>query len=118
MPISPPHRADRRAVAASTSNELLTFGSGDVMDWLEGLMWASARQAAGVEKRLLLLGGGTAQQRVTVREGAEARDDVGVDLRIAVGFSAAGAARQRERALLVGEIFRMLERQVEEHALA
>ena len=54
--------------------------------------------------------------RLAVREAAEAADDVGVD---SAHFNAVGVADravERDAALLVGEVFRMLERQIEETA--
>src|SRR6516225_12494851 len=77
----------------------------------------SARKAAGVEEGLLLRLGGAAQDRVAVREAPEAADDVGMSLDVSRELIVAIAARERHAAFLIGEIFRVLERQIEELAL-
>src|SRR5262249_9032320 len=55
--------------------------------------------------------------RVAVRESAEATDDVGMSLGVFRELGVAVAARERDAAFLIGEIFRVLERQIEELAL-
>src|SRR5262245_10983138 len=77
----------------------------------------SARKAAGVEEGLLLRLGGAAQDRVAVREAPEAADDVGMSPGVSRELIVAIAARERHAAFLIGEIFRVLERQIEELAL-
>src|SRR5262249_46605213 len=77
---------------------------------------ALSRKAAAVEEGLFLRRGGAAEYRVAVREAAEAADDVGVPLGMFQEFVVAVAACQVDAALLVGEIFRMLERKIEERA--
>ena len=77
----------------------------------------SARKAAGVEEGLLLRPGGAAQDRVAVREPPEAADDVGMSLGVSRELIVAIAARERHAAFLIGEIFRVLEWQIEELAL-
>src|SRR5262252_8974528 len=74
----------------------------------------SARKAAGIEEGLLLRPGGAAQRRVAVRESAEATDDVGMLLGVFRELIAALAARERDAAVLIGEIFPRLERDTEE----
>ena len=65
---------------------------------------------------MLLRTGGAAQRRVAVRESAEATDDVGMLLGVFRELVVAVAARERDAAFLIGEIFRVLEREVEELA--
>src|SRR5262245_66420382 len=77
----------------------------------------SARKAAGVEEGLLLRTGGAAQRSVAMRESAEATDDVGMLLGVFRELVVAVAAREFHAAFLIGEIFRVLERQIEELAL-
>src|SRR5215831_5738650 len=77
----------------------------------------SARKAAGVEEGLLLRPGGAAQRRVAVREPPEATDDVGMLLGVCHELIVAVAARELNAAFLIGEIFRVLEREIEELAL-
>ena len=77
----------------------------------------SARKPAAIEEGLLLRPGGAAQRRVAVREPPEATDDVGVSLGIFRELIVAVAAREREAAFLIDEIFRVLEWQIEELAL-
>jgi hypothetical protein len=74
----------------------------------------SARKPAAIEEGLLLRPGGAAQRRVAVREPPEATDDVGVSLGVFRELIVAVAAREREAAFLIGEIFRVLEWQIEE----
>src|SRR5207253_9402894 len=74
----------------------------------------SAGKAACLEKDLLVRSARAAQDRVAVREASEAPDDVGMLLGIFREFSIAVVARQLQAALLVGEIFRMHQRQIEE----
>src|SRR5215471_14471128 len=76
----------------------------------------SPRKAAAVEEGLLLRPGGAAQRRVAVRESAEATDDVGMLLGVFRGLIVAIAARERDAAFLIGEVFRVLEREIEELA--
>src|SRR5258708_25704129 len=77
----------------------------------------SARKPGAIEEGLLLPPGGAAQRRVAVRESPEATDDVGVSLGVFRELIVAVAAREREAAFLIGEIFRVLEWQIEELAL-
>jgi hypothetical protein len=49
-----------------------------------------------------------------VRESAEATDDVGMLLGVFRELIVAVAARERHAPLLIGEIFRVLERQIED----
>src|SRR5215472_6971174 len=77
----------------------------------------SPRKAAAVEEGLLLRPGGAAQRRVAVWESAEASDDVGMLLGVFRELIVAVAARERDAAFLIGEIFRVLEREIEELAL-
>src|SRR5262249_38791445 len=77
----------------------------------------SACKAAGVEEGLLLRPGGAAQRRVAVREPPEATDDVGMSLGVFRELIVAVAARERDAAFLIGDVFRVLERQIEELAL-
>src|SRR5712671_7003491 len=76
-----------------------------------------SRKPAAVEECLLFRGGGTAEHGVAVREAAEPADDVGVMLGPFDRLRVVGRAVEGDAALLVGELFRMLERQVEEHPL-
>src|SRR5215813_8568406 len=78
----------------------------------------SARKAAGVEEGLLLRPGGAAQRRVAVREPPEATDDVGMLLGVCHELIVAVTARELNAAFLIGEIFRVHQRQIEELALA
>src|SRR5215472_11026487 len=77
----------------------------------------SARKAAGVEEGLLLRPGGAAQHRVAVREPPEVTDDVGMFLGVCHELIVAVTARELNAAFLIGEIFRVLEREIEELAL-
>src|SRR3974390_2367146 len=77
----------------------------------------SPGKSAGVEEGLLLRRGGAAERRVAMREAAEPADDVGMQLGPFDRVRVAGRAVERDAALLVGERFGMLERQVEEAAL-
>src|SRR5262245_22394489 len=77
----------------------------------------SSRKAASVEEGLLLRAGGAAQRRVAVREPPEATDDVGMLLGVFRELIVAVAARELHAAFLIGEIFRVLEREIEELAL-
>ena len=74
----------------------------------------SACKAAGVEEGLLLRPGGAAQRRVAVREPPEAADDVGMSLGVFRELIVAVAARECDAAFLIGDVFRVLERQIEE----
>src|SRR5215467_6524517 len=76
----------------------------------------SACKAAGVEEGLLLRPGGAAQRRVAVREPPEATDDVGMSLGVFRELIVAVTARERDAAFLIGEVFRVLEREIEELA--
>src|SRR5712691_4320123 len=58
-----------------------------------------------------------ARPNVALRKPPEATDDVGVSLGVFGEFIVAVAAREREAAFLIGEIFRVLEWQIEELAL-
>src|SRR6516164_8558446 len=77
----------------------------------------SARKAAAIEEGLLLRPGGAAQRRVAVRKPSETTDDVGMLLGAFRELIVAVAARERDAAFLIGEIFRVLEWQIEELAL-
>src|ERR1700750_312745 len=77
----------------------------------------SACKAAGVEEGLLLRPGGAAQRRVAMREPPEATDDVGMALGVFRELIVAVAARERDAAFLIGDVFRVLERQIKELAL-
>src|SRR5690606_34173485 len=68
--------------------------------------------AAGVEPGLLLRRAVAAQRAVAVREAAEAFDHLQVRPRVAGVARVAERVEQRDRAVLVGEVLRMLERQV------
>src|SRR4029434_2354713 len=57
--------------------------------------------------------GGAAEHRIAVGKTAETADDVGMVLREGETFLVAGRADQGHAALLVGEIFRMLEGKIE-----
>src|SRR5712691_10155244 len=71
-----------------------------------------------VEEGLLLRAGGAAQHRIAVREAAEAADDLGVLLGVFEEFVIAISARQFDAALLIRQMLRMHERQIEKLALA
>src|SRR6516164_2999962 len=77
----------------------------------------SARKAAAIEEGLLLRPGGAAQRRVAVRKPSETTDDVGMLLGVFRELIVAVAARERDAAFLIGEIFRVLEGQIEELTL-
>src|ERR1043165_3653309 len=73
-------------------------------------------EAAVVEELLLRRRGHAAEDRVAMRETAEAANNIGVDLG---PFQAIGIARRfvkRQAAFLILHVFRMLERQIEEAA--
>jgi len=74
----------------------------------------SAGKAAIVEKGLLLRRRGAAQNRVAMREPPEAANDTGMTLGILAELVIAVAARQLQAAFLVGKVFRVHERQIEE----
>src|ERR1700704_284200 len=74
-------------------------------------------KAAIVQKSLLLRCGGAAEHGVAVREAAEPANDVGMQFGPFDRIGVAGCAVEGDAALLVGEIFRMLERQIEERPL-
>src|ERR1700716_3241602 len=75
------------------------------------------RKAATVQKSLLLHGRGAAEHGVAVREAAEAANDIGMQFGPFDRIRVAGCAVESDAALLVGELFRVLERQVKEHPL-
>src|SRR5215470_10811124 len=77
----------------------------------------SARKAAAIEEGLFLRPGGAAQRRVAVRKPSETTDDVGMLLGVFRELIVAVAARELHAAFLIGEIFRVLEREIEELAL-
>ena len=77
----------------------------------------SAGKAAVVEEGLLVRVRGAAQQRVAVREAAEAADDLGMVLGIFREFIIAIGARQLQASFLIGYILRVVEWQIEELAL-
>src|SRR5687768_3867466 len=72
----------------------------------------SAGEAALGQERQLLGGAGAAEQRVAMREAAEALDDIAVAYRILQDFGAEVGA-QREAVLLVRQILGVPEGQVE-----
>src|SRR3981081_2048079 len=74
-------------------------------------------KAAIVQKSPLFRGGGAAEHGVAVREAAEPANDVGMQFGPFDRIGVAGCAVEGDAALLVGEIFRMLERQIEERPL-
>src|SRR5882757_9631319 len=76
-----------------------------------------SRKPAAVEEGLLLHRGGAAERFIPMREAAEAANDIGVMLGPFGRIRVAARAIEGDAALLVGEIFRMLERQIEEHPL-
>src|SRR5438445_4462323 len=79
--------------------------------------FASAGEAAAIEERLFHARGRAAERRITVREAAEAADDVGVQLGPFQEIGIAQRADQRDGAFLIGKLFGMLERQIEEQPL-
>src|SRR3984893_16753424 len=81
--------------------------------------WAplSAGKSARVEKGLLLGSRAAAHDRVAMGKAPKSADYLGMLLCIARKFFFAVAARQLKAVLLVGQIFRMHERQIEKFAL-
>src|SRR6185503_18518831 len=77
----------------------------------------SAGEAAGVEKGLLLRRRDAPQYRVTMGKAAEAANDVGMLLGVCHEFVVAVSARQVQASALIGQHFRVHERQIEEAAL-
>ena len=77
----------------------------------------SAGEAAGVEKGLFVRCHSPSQHRVAMGKSAEAANNVGVVLGVFCDFIIAQAACQLESSFLIGENFRMHERQIEELAL-
>src|SRR3954464_15781118 len=77
----------------------------------------SAGEAAGVEKGLFVRCHSPSQHRVAMGKSAEAANNVGVDLGVFCDFIVAQVACQLEASFLIGENFRMHERQIEELAL-
>src|SRR5207248_11434767 len=75
----------------------------------------SAGKPAIVEKGLLLRRRGAAQDRVAMRETSEAANDIGMPLGVFAELIIVVAARQLQAAFLVREVFRVHERQIEEH---
>ena len=73
----------------------------------------SSGKSAAVEECLFLRSADTAKHRVAVREVAEAANDVGVQFRPFQAVCIPARAKERDRLFLVGENFRMLERQIE-----
>src|SRR4051812_44391821 len=73
------------------------------------------RKAATVQKNLFLLGRGAAEHGVAVREATEAANDVGMQFGPFGRIRVAARAIEGDATLLVGELFRVLERQVKEH---
>src|SRR5262245_51312620 len=71
---------------------------------------------ASIQKGLFLGRGGTAQHVVAMGEAAEAADDVGVVLGIFQAVVVAQRAVEGDAAFLVGQRFRVHERQIEERA--
>ncbi len=78
----------------------------------------SSLETALVEEPLLLWRGDAAERRVAVRKASEAPNDVGVDFRPFQTIGIADCLEECGGALLIGEIFRMLKRQLEEAAHA
>src|SRR5690348_11629359 len=78
----------------------------------------SPAETTGVEERTFLRRGGPAQYGVAMRKTAEAADDVVVDACPVVGVLARQRTMQEQRTLLVGQVFRMFERQIEERPQA
>ena len=76
----------------------------------------STSKAASIEKGLLFGGRAAAKDRVAMGKAPEPADDVGMLLGMPREFFFAVAARQLEAVLLVGQIFRMHERQIEKLA--
>ena len=64
-----------------------------------------------------MLGGIAAERAIAVGKAPEAANDVGMDLGVFFAFGIAGVAAQRDAALLVGEILRVHQRQIEEALL-
>ena len=69
----------------------------------------SPGEAAASKKGLLLRRSRAAEDRIAMREAAEAADDVGVILGKGQTFLVAGGADQGKTALLIGQIFRVHE---------
>src|SRR5215204_3641361 len=78
---------------------------------------ASAGKTAGIEKGLFGGRRGAAQNCVAVRKSAEAADNVGVEFCPFQSFGIAVGAEQRDATLLIGGVFGVFERKIEELAL-
>src|SRR5581483_2950002 len=76
----------------------------------------STGETAGIEKRLLFRRGLAPQRGIAMREAAEAPDDVVMDHCPAIGVRGRQRTIQGQRAFLIGQIFGMFERQIEERA--
>src|SRR6476661_4346313 len=74
----------------------------------------SACETTASQEGLLFGGCGATERGIAMREPAETADDVGVNLRPLQVFCIPGGLVERYAAFLVGEIFRMLEREIEE----
>src|SRR5712671_6084320 len=74
----------------------------------------SPRKSAAVEEGLLLRRGGAAQYGVAMGKPPETADDVGVLLGVFGEFIIAVAARELDATLLVSQLLRVLQRQIEE----
>ena len=71
-------------------------------------------ETAAVEEGLFFRRGLAPEHLVAVGEAAEAADDVGVQLRPLQKFGVTSRREQRAAMLLVGQMFGVLERQIEE----
>src|SRR5882757_9430044 len=77
----------------------------------------SPGEATGVEKGLLLRRHHASEHRVAMGEPAETANDAGMELGICHEFIVAISARQLHASFLIGGIFRVHERHIEEAAL-
>src|SRR5437868_10885634 len=71
-------------------------------------------ETAGLEKGLFLGRGAAPQHPVTVREAAETPDNIGVLVGEFQIVGLAGGAKQCAAALLIGKVFRMHQRHIDE----
>jgi hypothetical protein len=77
----------------------------------------STGKSARVEELLLLARACAAKRYIAMRETSEAPNDIGMQLCPAGEVGTTERAYERDRALLIGQIFRMLEWKIEEQAL-
>ncbi len=74
----------------------------------------STGETAAIEERLLFRRGRAAEYGVAVGKPSKTPDDVGVDLRPFEIFRVPGGFIESDATLLVGEVFGMLKREIEE----